>query len=189
MFDWHGTRLYGRVDEVPGVFYVSTDWYHVNLVPYYPLTSVVVSCRPRGAAQPRPIGNSAKSIWLVRFRIALILFGLLCWAFAQAHRFRPEPTAQERFWGGLITLTAAAILFAGTFSPLVRRASPSRARELARIVGFSEADAEEIGRIAKSHRWSLFPRRPKKSTHSATDVGVRWRETPPSDDRGHGKDR
>jgi hypothetical protein len=38
----HGERLYGQVDRVPGLFYVSTQFLHVNYVPLIPLRSYIV---------------------------------------------------------------------------------------------------------------------------------------------------
>ena len=38
----YGQRLYGKVDHVPGMFYVSTMFFHVNYVPLVPLGSYVV---------------------------------------------------------------------------------------------------------------------------------------------------
>jgi hypothetical protein len=38
----HGEQLYGQVDRVSGLFYVSTLFFHVNYVPLVPLRSYVV---------------------------------------------------------------------------------------------------------------------------------------------------
>ena len=37
-----GRRLYGKVDEVPGVCHVATPFFHINLIPLIPFQSVVV---------------------------------------------------------------------------------------------------------------------------------------------------
>ncbi len=37
-----GERRYGRVDHVPGLFYTSTTFWHINYIPVFPLRSYVV---------------------------------------------------------------------------------------------------------------------------------------------------
>src|SRR4051812_50211547 len=37
-----GSRLYGKVDQVPGVFHVATKFGHLNFIPLIPMESYIV---------------------------------------------------------------------------------------------------------------------------------------------------
>jgi hypothetical protein len=43
---FHGTRLYGEVDRVPGMFHVSTMFFHVYFLPLWPVGGYVIVERP-----------------------------------------------------------------------------------------------------------------------------------------------
>src|SRR4051794_34346231 len=43
----YGERLFGQVHRVPGLFSVSTIFFHVNFVPLFPLRSYVVLDAPQ----------------------------------------------------------------------------------------------------------------------------------------------
>ncbi|MBA4016653.1 MAG: hypothetical protein C0483_05645 [Pirellula sp.] len=60
----HGEQMYGKVDHVPGLFYVSTMFWHINFVPIIPLRSYVVLEAAAGNEQfqGKPIGWNAKSV-------------------------------------------------------------------------------------------------------------------------------
>jgi hypothetical protein len=45
----HGRHLYGKVDHMPGLFYVSTEFWHLNFVPLIPLRSYIVLDRSKNA--------------------------------------------------------------------------------------------------------------------------------------------
>ncbi len=42
MFVVYGTRLYGRVDMIPGLCYVATRFFHIFWIPIIPLGSQIV---------------------------------------------------------------------------------------------------------------------------------------------------
>lgn len=54
-----GTRLYGKVDQVPGLFYVATTFVHLQFIPFVPMSSYLVLAGNRGAYS---IGLSWKSV-------------------------------------------------------------------------------------------------------------------------------
>ncbi|HMC64744.1 MAG TPA: hypothetical protein VKI65_07380, partial [Gemmataceae bacterium] len=68
-----GEQRYGKVDQVPGLFYVATRFIHVQFVPLLPLGSYVIldgKFRDGGQSEIK-IGLSVKSILFAWFRAAL----------------------------------------------------------------------------------------------------------------------
>ena len=81
MFYVFGTKTYGKVDHLPGLFYVSTAFFHVNFVPLFPTGSYLII--DDGKERGMKIGMSGKSIafaWLRALAlaggVALIGFGV-----------------------------------------------------------------------------------------------------------------
>ncbi len=82
----HGEQMYGKVDHVPGLFYVSTMFWHINFVPIIPLRSYVVleSTVRNERFQGKQIGWNAKSVLVGYLRgwsaavgiIALVVAGV-----------------------------------------------------------------------------------------------------------------
>ena len=75
----HGQRMCGRVDDVPGICYIATRFFHFYYIPLIPLSSWLIEAKPEVASgfQGRRIKLSAKSVvvgWLQAF---LLLFGLV----------------------------------------------------------------------------------------------------------------
>ncbi|QEL15290.1 hypothetical protein [Limnoglobus roseus] len=78
----HGEHMYGYVDRVPGLCYVSTRFFHINFVPLIPLGSFVVleGTEAEQGFQGKRIGFNAKSVLLGYFRgwvglAVIVLFG------------------------------------------------------------------------------------------------------------------
>ena len=76
-----GTKTYGKVDHLPGLFYVSTTFFHLNFVPLFPTGSYLII--DDGKERGMKIGMSGKSIafaWLRALAlaggVALIGFGV-----------------------------------------------------------------------------------------------------------------
>jgi hypothetical protein len=67
-----GTRTYGKVDHLPGLFYVSTSFIHINFVPLCPTGSFLII--DDGKERGMKIGMSGKSIFFAWLR-ALALAG------------------------------------------------------------------------------------------------------------------
>src|SRR5262249_14421905 len=70
-----GTRLYGKVDQVPGLFHLATEFFHIQFVPIGPSRSYVVleGSGNRGIR----VRLSGKSILFAYLR-AFILVVCLC---------------------------------------------------------------------------------------------------------------
>jgi hypothetical protein len=71
----HGERQYGKVDHVPGFFYVTTSFVHVWFVPLIPLKSSIipVGAQLRRSSGPVAIGMSLKSVLIGWGRAILFL--------------------------------------------------------------------------------------------------------------------
>ncbi|MCL6502089.1 MAG: hypothetical protein K6T86_05340 [Pirellulales bacterium] len=70
----YGTKLYGKVDRVPGLFYVRTRFFHLQFIPLIPLASYVLV---EGSNDERgmKISLSLKSVFTAWARTGLILIG------------------------------------------------------------------------------------------------------------------
>src|SRR5207249_2327385 len=70
-----GTQTYGKVDQVPGLFYVATAFFHVQFVPLVPSQSYLMI--DDGAKRGIPIHMSGKSVGLAYLRVFLLLVGII----------------------------------------------------------------------------------------------------------------
>lgn len=80
MIVW-GTRLFGKVDEVPETFYVATAFFHIWYVPLIPLGSHIVFRESSEGWEGVPIRLSLKSVtvaWVRGFAVlGAIVFTIL----------------------------------------------------------------------------------------------------------------
>ncbi|MFL5341023.1 MAG: hypothetical protein ACJ8F7_12820, partial [Gemmataceae bacterium] len=70
-----GTRQYGKVDHVPGLFYIATNFFYVQFVPLIPTSSVLVL--DDGSQRGLQLGLSGKSVFFTYFRAGTLLGGIL----------------------------------------------------------------------------------------------------------------
>lgn len=129
-----GTRLYGKVDEVPGLFHVATNFAHVWYLPLIPLGSHVVVERTSEGWQGVPIGLSIKSWLMTWLRAAMLLTGLGAAGWAVGLHLQGRSWWPAALVCGLALLSAAHL----TFSAGYRRASYARAVELGEKVGLTD---------------------------------------------------
>lgn len=148
-----GNSLYGKIDQVPGLFHVATEFFHVNLVPLLP-TGTFLVLEGSGSAEPIKyrIGFSFKSVLFAWLRLALLLAAAVSGSTACVVAFvtlaDPGAQAQARGLGPVVPvldwpdIIGAAATSAGCWYLLyksyqVTRATPERAVELAPIAGIS----------------------------------------------------
>ena len=144
MVIWFGKRLYGKVDEVPGVFHVATQFFHLQFFPLIPLQSLIVLAGTDGE-RGVPTAMSLKSVLMAWFRAFLLIsmIGCVVWGIVEmaeaSNRNRPVGPA----------LVAPIVGFVGTtacywFSVRFSRAGFDRARDLAVQVGLPEEVIEQL---------------------------------------------
>src|SRR5262245_52980403 len=70
-----GKRLFGKCDQVPGVGYVATQFFHIQFLPLVPLQSFVIEEGSEGGDGFRgvPIPLSIKSILFGWLRAGLVI--------------------------------------------------------------------------------------------------------------------
>jgi hypothetical protein len=79
MIVFFGTRQYGKVDHVPGLFYVATNFFYVQFIPLVPTGSVLVI--DDGSQRAMSLGLHGKSVLFGYFRAASVVGGVLAMIF------------------------------------------------------------------------------------------------------------
>lgn len=131
-----GTFRYGRVDRVPGRFYVATQFLHFCYLPIVPLQSYVIQQEELESFQGVPIPMSLKSVFLTWARAIMLLYVLTTsWAMWQGNA--PE---SQLVW----TIGTAVAVVASWF--YVPRATFTRAVQLGLAMGVAPSD------IAKQYK-------------------------------------
>jgi len=81
-----GTRYYGKVDEVPGLFHVATRFLHIWFIPLIPLGSILILAKSGNSIHGAKIPLSFKSILIAWLRAA-VLAAAFSAAFASIYTF------------------------------------------------------------------------------------------------------
>jgi hypothetical protein len=137
-----GLRLFGRVDSVPGRFYVATEFYHVQLLPIVPMQSWLITRQEGGSWEGVKIPLCRKSVavaW-VRGVAAITAFVAGLWALAEAG----ATTDGDWQVPAALGLVAAAAFAATKLARAITHATCERACELARLAGYRERGIDEI---------------------------------------------
>lgn len=134
-----GTRLYGKVDEVPGLFHVETSFFHMWYLPLIPLGSHVVIAKSGNSWRGAKVALSGKSVLVAWARLWLlvggVVFGMIGFSLITDRR---APMILE---GSILMAIGALLLGAGIavwVKKSIRQASYARAVELAEKIGLSE---------------------------------------------------
>jgi hypothetical protein len=135
----HGVRLYGRVDVVPGVFHVATEFFHIGLAPFVPLRTWLV-LKEEGVVLPRFHGKRIPWSW------KSVLVGWLrgwagVWAVFSAIGLGVVIHLREE---GAVLAAVEALVFGALawVTPRMFRANFARAKELVARGGDPALDAE-----------------------------------------------
>lgn len=140
MLVFFGTRLYGKVDHVPGLFYVATHFAYLQFVPLFPTASYLILDGSESGENFRgvQISMSGKSVLFGYLRAALII-GTIMLLFIGAL------VLQQSAIGGLVMIAAAvAAIIMVILSYKVTRPGPERALWLAQQAGI---DPEVVARF------------------------------------------
>jgi hypothetical protein len=132
-----GTRLYGKVDQVPGLFHLATEFFHIQFVPIGPTRSYVV-LHGTGTRGIR-VGLSGKSILFAYLRAILVLAGgaiLFTGVIGGLRCLEKNPNQPGDGWIALSLLAVGLVCFVLFFlSYRLSRPSPLRAYHLALTAG------------------------------------------------------
>jgi len=126
----YGTRLYGRVDAVPGLFFVATRFFHIFWIPLVPLGSHVVLEETDDGFRGVPCGLNGRSVLAAYVRglgigggIAAVLLGVFAY-------FRSASGGAGASPGGLFGFGAAAVVVGLLACGLWREPSQERFEEV-----------------------------------------------------------
>ena len=70
-----GKRNYGTTDQVPGIFHIETNFFHIWFIPLFPLKTFLILGPNRGVQIP----VSSKSAWVVYLRMFSVLGLIVSW--------------------------------------------------------------------------------------------------------------
>lgn len=123
-----GTKSYGKVDKIPGVCHVATDFLHLQLVPLIPVGTFAIFSDNHRVRLPL----SFKSIATAWFRVLLLLCGAATCLFAITG-FEENPLSDGVVWSA-ITAAIIAVAVITYRLPGLGMASKSRQSELAHLL-------------------------------------------------------
>jgi hypothetical protein len=133
-----GSKLYGKVDHVPGLFYVATKFVYFQFIPLVPVGSFVVmegTEKEDGKFSGVSVGLSAKSILVAWLRTALVIGAILAPTSAIQELIAvAQGRGDAAEFAGSIALTVGCI-FGLWASYRFIRAGPIRALKLAGKAG------------------------------------------------------
>lgn len=135
-----GTRLFGRVDEVPGLFHVATRFFHLWYIPLIPLGSSLILSKEGNSYRGMDISLSGKSVLIAWLRVGLIL-GTLVLGFVGLVLLAATARGGS-IWPGIGVEVLAVICLVGAILAWTTKglchASYERAVQLAERAGMSE---------------------------------------------------
>ena len=120
-----GSRLYGKVDEVPGFFHVATRFGHIYYLPLIPMKSFVVLGQSGEEFTGVPIPLSFKSILLAWVRAGLLLAAIVMTFAALVNLGDRDQTLW--MYSAAFAATAAVLFGIATWHRVATRASLHRA--------------------------------------------------------------
>jgi hypothetical protein len=131
-----GTDLYGKVDRVPGLFHVATEFLHVWFLPLVPRRSYLVREETvKGKALP-PIGIrlSSRSILIAWTRAVLSVVGIVLPIVAVIHYHQVQQGIGREPSLSLVFLAISALCCLGLWATYhFTHAGPLRALELGAV--------------------------------------------------------
>ncbi|MBN8465932.1 hypothetical protein JYJ95_05380 [Corallococcus exiguus] len=140
-----GSRLFGKVDEIPGLGYVATKFGHINFVPLIPLEGWLVVAEEGNGWRGQAISMSGKSVLVAWARFLFIVAGLISLVVGFVAFGDHEQT--DAIVPGVIALACIGGLIASYKWKWVTHASPERAMEIAREAGIGEEGLDQLRRM------------------------------------------
>ena len=133
-----GSRLYGKVDHVPGLFHVATKFGHLWYIPLIPMESYLVFAQDGKHFRGMKIGMSGKSILVAWTMAAAVVIGLIAGIMAIALGADHPNRVDEWLYPAIACAAAVAVLLVVLLAPGIRKATHARATALALKAGFTE---------------------------------------------------
>jgi hypothetical protein len=140
-----GSRLYGKVDVVPGFFHVATRFGHVYYLPLIPTQSFVVLGQQGDQFHGVPIPMSGKSILLAWLRAFLVVAFISATIATLVNLQDRDPT--HWIYAAIIAVGAGLLFGLVTWHKSTTRASLNRACALGQLIGLNEAGMAELYKI------------------------------------------
>jgi hypothetical protein len=133
-----GSRLFGKVDNVPGLFHVATKCGHCQFLPLIPMESVLVFDKQRDSYRGVTIPLSGKSILVAWMRAILVMlaFGAAIGAIIAMTDRRPNMVTGILLIIG--ALAAVGVFIWSYYVSGIGRATYTRAVKLAEVAKLSE---------------------------------------------------
>ena len=142
-----GRRLLGKCDEVPGLFHVATQFFHINYLPLVPLGTYVVTSQTGNSFRGVPIALNGKSIlcaWGRALSLVGIVVAILCGVIELSGG---QADSQEKMTLVVAAVVAGMAFWFTWFSRWSRTASYHRAWELGGILKLNRNGFERIDHI------------------------------------------
>lgn len=152
MIVFWGQRMYGKVDEIPGLGHVATQFFYLQFIPLIPTGSYFITSETDDGFQGASISLSLKSIFMAWARTAIVFAALISPIFVIASMPGAGPLA-------LISAVFAFAACVGLFYlsktvAFINLADYDRALNLALAVGLDELGMAmlefQYGRISES---------------------------------------
>ena len=149
----YGTQNYGKIEQVSGILYVVTKFFHIGFIPLFPLKSFILFDKK---SQYLHLGDiqirlNLKSILVAYLRAALIVFGIMGSVYGASAFLLPEAQIVDKIdLQQFISVGVLPIAIGGLVCFLLYRlsfelfrASDKRARQLTQIAGIDQTQHEE----------------------------------------------
>ncbi|RKH35961.1 hypothetical protein D7X12_33515 [Corallococcus sicarius] len=155
-----GSRLYGKVDEVPGLGFVATKFGHLYYVPLIPTEGWLVVAEEGDGWRGQAIPVSGKSVLVAWARAAFLIGGIISLLTGLISLSNIENGAATVL--GVVAVLCIAGLITSYRWTWVTQASPERALEIARQAGLSEESLADLrqGHEAPAPVPAAVPARP-----------------------------
>jgi len=127
MIVFFGTQNYGKVDHVPGLFFVASSFFYINFVPLFPTGSYLII--DDGKQRGFRLGLSGKSVVFAYLRALLLCGGIVAVALGLMEVSKHPHVAAGLIGAGVV----AGLLFFLTYK--ITKPSPRRALRLASQAG------------------------------------------------------
>ena len=135
MIIFFGTKSYGKVDNIPGVCHVATDFLHIQFLPLIPVGTYAVCSDKHRVRLPL----SFKSILMAWFRVLLLMCSVTAGLFAVTGFAENHPA--DGTVSSIFTVLIIGLLVLTYRLRSVGVVSESRTRQLANLLQASEGIA------------------------------------------------